>query len=95
MPASNPRAVEKARTLACDVVVLDLEDAVLPENKAAARAAAVEAVRAGGFGPREVVVRVNALSTPWGEDGPGGRRRGRTGRCARAQGVRPGGRPRL
>ena len=68
MPASNPRAVEKARSLACDVVILDLEDAVLPEAKPAARAAAVAAVRAGGFGAREVVVRVNALSTPWGTD---------------------------
>ncbi len=68
MPASNPRAVEKARSLPCDVVILDLEDAVLPEAKAAARDAAVEAVRAGGFGAREVVIRVNALSTPWGAD---------------------------
>jgi len=66
MPASNPRAVEKARTLDCDVVILDLEDAVLPDAKEAAREAAVAAVRAGGFGRREVVVRVNALSTPWG-----------------------------
>ena len=66
MPASNPRAVEKARGLDCDVVILDLEDAVLPEAKAAAREAAVAAIRAGGFGAREVVVRVNALDTPWG-----------------------------
>ena len=66
MPASNPRAVEKARTLACDVVILDLEDAVLPDAKDAARDAAVAAVKAGGFGRREVVIRVNALSTPWG-----------------------------
>jgi len=67
MPASNARAVEKARSLDCDVVILDLEDAVLPEAKPAAREAAAAAVRAGGFGAREVVVRVNALSTPWGE----------------------------
>jgi citrate lyase subunit beta/citryl-CoA lyase len=67
MPASNARAVEKARGLACDIVILDLEDAVLPEAKPSAREAAVAAVRAGGFGGREVVVRVNALSTPWGE----------------------------
>jgi citrate lyase subunit beta/citryl-CoA lyase len=66
MPASNPRAVEKARSLDCDVVILDLEDAVLPEVKTAARAAAVKAVRDGGFGRREVIIRVNALSTPWG-----------------------------
>lgn len=67
MPASNRRAVDKARTLDCDVVILDLEDAVLPEAKDEAREAMVEAVRAGGFGVREVVVRVNALATPWGE----------------------------
>jgi citrate lyase subunit beta/citryl-CoA lyase len=66
MPASNPRAIEKARSLDCDVVILDLEDAVLPEAKDAAREAAVAAVRVGGFGPREVVVRVNALDTSWG-----------------------------
>ena len=67
MPASNPRAVEKARSLACDVVILDLEDAVLPDAKATARADAVAAVAAGAFGRREVVIRVNAVSTPWGE----------------------------
>ena len=67
MPASNPRAVEKARSLPCDVVILDLEDAVLPDGKQAARDAACAAVRAGGFGRRELVIRVNALSTPWGE----------------------------
>jgi citrate lyase subunit beta/citryl-CoA lyase len=66
MPASNPRAVEKARTLPCDVVILDLEDAVLPEAKDRAREDAAAAVKAGGFGRREVVIRVNALSTPWG-----------------------------
>jgi citrate lyase subunit beta / citryl-CoA lyase len=67
MPASNHRAVEKARSLACDVVILDLEDAVLPDAKSAARADAATAVKASGFGRREVVIRVNALSTPWGE----------------------------
>jgi citrate lyase subunit beta/citryl-CoA lyase len=67
MPASNPRAVEKARSLACDVVILDLEDAVLPDAKEKARSDAVAAVRAGGFGGREVVIRVNGLETPWGE----------------------------
>src|SRR4051794_5848351 len=66
MPASNARAIEKAKTLACDVVILDLEDAVAPEAKAEARALAVEAVRAGGFGAREVVIRVNGRDTPWG-----------------------------
>jgi citrate lyase subunit beta/citryl-CoA lyase len=68
MPASNARAVEKARTLPCDVVILDLEDAVAPEAKPDARAAALAAVKAGGFGRREVVIRVNGLSTPWGAD---------------------------
>jgi citrate lyase subunit beta/citryl-CoA lyase len=67
MPASNPRAIDKARTLACDVVILDLEDAVGPEAKDQAREAAIAAVRAGGFGRRELVIRVNGLDTPWGE----------------------------
>ena len=67
LPASNARAIEKARTLDCDVAVLDLEDAVAPQAKAAARAAAVEAVRGGGFGPR-LGVRINGLDTEWGLD---------------------------
>jgi citrate lyase subunit beta/citryl-CoA lyase len=65
MPASNARAIAKARTLACDVVILDLEDAVAPDEKAAARERVVEAIREGGFGKRELVVRVNGLDTPW------------------------------
>lgn len=68
MPASNPRAIDKARALACDVVILDLEDAVAPDAKDDARRLAVEAVKAGGFGRREVVIRVNGLDTPWGRD---------------------------
>jgi citrate lyase subunit beta/citryl-CoA lyase len=68
LPASNPRAIEKARGLACDAVVLDLEDAVAPEQKDEARAAMVEAVRAGGFLAGAVAVRVNGLDTPWGEE---------------------------
>jgi len=67
LPASNARAIEKARSLACDAVILDLEDAVAPDAKAGAREAAVEALTAGGFGPR-VGVRVNGLDTPWGAD---------------------------
>ena len=67
LPASNPRAVEKARGLNADAVILDLEDAVAPDAKAEARAAAVEALKAGGFRGR-VGVRVNGLDTPWGED---------------------------
>jgi citrate lyase subunit beta/citryl-CoA lyase len=65
MPASNPRAIEKARTLAVDVVILDLEDAVAPEAKEVARRQAVEAVQAGGFGRRELVIRVNTVESPW------------------------------
>ncbi|MEG8037820.1 CoA ester lyase [Sphingomonas sp. LR60] len=68
LPASNARALEKARTLPCDVVILDLEDAVAPAQKEAARAAAVAAVRGGGFGARELVVRTNAPDTTWGAD---------------------------
>ena len=67
LPASNARAIEKARTLNCDVAILDLEDAVAPEAKAEARAAAVAAVQSGGFGPR-LGVRINGLDTPWGLD---------------------------
>jgi citrate lyase subunit beta/citryl-CoA lyase len=65
MPASNARAIEKAKSLPCDVVILDLEDAVAPEAKVEARALAVAAVAAGGFGPREVVIRANGRDTPW------------------------------
>jgi len=66
LPASNPKALAKARTLSADVVILDLEDAVAPEAKAEARAAAVSAVREGGWGRRELVIRVNGLDTEWG-----------------------------
>jgi citrate lyase subunit beta/citryl-CoA lyase len=66
MPASNARAVEKARNLPADGIILDLEDAVAPDAKETARIAAVEAVRTGGFGPREVFIRINGLDTPWG-----------------------------
>lgn len=68
LPASNAKAIAKARTLPCDVVILDLEDAVAPDAKAMARDQAVAAVNEGGFGPREIVVRVNALDTEWGAD---------------------------
>ena len=68
MPASNARAIEKARGLDCDVIILDLEDAVAPEAKPMARAQAVEAVKAGGFGRRELVIRCNGLDTPWGAE---------------------------
>lgn len=68
LPASNARAVDKARSLPCDVVILDLEDAVAPDAKDEARAGAVAAVQAGGFGGRELVIRANGLDTPWGAD---------------------------
>lgn len=66
MPASNAKAIDKARTLDCDVVILDLEDAVAPEMKVEAREAAIAALAAGGFGRRELVIRTNGLDTPWG-----------------------------
>ena len=67
MPASNARAVDKARALPCDAVALDLEDAVAPEMKEAARAALVEELTAGGFGHREMIARINPLGSPWGK----------------------------
>lgn len=66
MPGSNPRALEKARTLAADGLIIDLEDAVAPEAKESARAIVAAALAEGGYGGRELVLRVNALDTPWG-----------------------------
>ncbi len=68
MPASNARALEKARTLPADVIILDLEDAVAPDAKKTAREQAAAAITAKGFGPREVVLRTNALDTAWFEE---------------------------
>jgi len=68
MPGANAKALEKAKTLAADVLLLDLEDSVAPEAKAEARAQVAAAVKAGGYGKREVIVRCNALTTPWGRD---------------------------
>ena len=65
MPGSNARALEKARNLPVDGVILDLEDAVAPDAKALARDQIAQAVAAGGFGTREVLIRINALDTPW------------------------------
>jgi citrate lyase subunit beta/citryl-CoA lyase len=67
MPGSNARALEKGRGLPADVLILDLEDAVAPDQKAAARSAVAQAVGAGGYGRRELVVRVNGLNTAWGQ----------------------------
>jgi citrate lyase subunit beta / citryl-CoA lyase len=66
VPGANLRAMEKVKTLPADAVILDLEDAVAPDAKQEARANVVNAVKAGGFGKRETVVRVNGLNTPWG-----------------------------
>lgn len=68
VPGANARALEKARTLPADGLILDLEDAVAPEAKAGARTQVAAAVRAGGWAPREVLVRVNAAGTPWATD---------------------------
>ncbi|WP_293795219.1 CoA ester lyase [uncultured Bosea sp.] len=68
MPGSNARALEKAREIAADVMILDLEDAVAPEAKAEARARVCAAVKAGGYGRRELVIRVNGVGTPWFAD---------------------------
>jgi citrate lyase subunit beta/citryl-CoA lyase len=68
MPGSNARALEKARTLAADGIILDLEDSVAPDAKALAREQIARAVAAKGFGKREVLIRINALDTPWWVD---------------------------
>ncbi len=68
MPGANPRALEKAKTLPADALIFDLEDAVAPDAKLEARQTVCEAVKAGGYGKREVVVRINGLDTEWGLD---------------------------
>jgi citrate lyase subunit beta/citryl-CoA lyase len=68
MPGSNERALEKAKTIPADALIFDLEDAVAPDAKVRAREQVCAAVKAGGYGGREMVIRVNALETPWGTD---------------------------
>ena len=68
MPGANARALEKARSLPADSLILDLEDAVAPDMKETARSQVVGAVKAGGYGRREVMIRTNGLNTPWGYD---------------------------
>ncbi|MEM8799369.1 MAG: CoA ester lyase [Pseudomonadota bacterium] len=68
MPGANARAIEKAKSLACDAVIFDLEDAVSPDQKAMAREQVADAVRAGGYGRRELIIRINALASPWGAE---------------------------
>ena len=68
MPGANARALDKARNLSADCLILDLEDAVAPDAKLEARAQVCDALAQGGYGARELVVRVNGLDTPWGHD---------------------------
>lgn len=68
MPGSNERALEKAKTIPADALILDLEDAVAPDAKIAAREKVCAAVASGGYGKRELIIRVNGLETPWGAD---------------------------
>ena len=68
MPGANARALEKARELAADALILDLEDSVAPDAKAQARAQVAEAVAQAGYGRREIIIRINGLDSPWGGD---------------------------
>lgn len=68
MPGSNARALDKAKTLSADGVIFDLEDSVAPEAKETARQQVVDAVKMGGFGAREVFIRINGVDTPWHAD---------------------------
>ena len=67
MPGANQRAMDKARTLPCDAVVFDLEDAVAPDMKETARAQILAQMEVGGYGARQLVVRANSIDSPWGE----------------------------
>ncbi|HNM97747.1 MAG TPA: CoA ester lyase, partial [Marmoricola sp.] len=68
MPSSNAKVLEKAKTLACDAIIFDLEDAVAPDAKPAAREAAAAAIASGEYGRRELTIRINGEGTPWHED---------------------------
>jgi citrate lyase subunit beta/citryl-CoA lyase len=68
MPGANARALEKGKSLAADVLIMDLEDGVLPEAKPDARARVLAAIGANGYGRREIAIRVNGLGTEWYED---------------------------
>ena len=68
MPSSNERALEKAKSIPCDALIFDLEDAVAPDAKESARVNAVAAAGSGEYGHREVTIRCNGLDTPWGTD---------------------------
>ncbi len=68
MPAANERALEKAKGVAADALIFDLEDAVAPDSKDVARANAVAAANSGAYGKKEITIRCNNLATPWGAD---------------------------
>lgn len=68
IPGSKPRALDKARGLPADAIIFDLEDAVIPEEKVAARATLAEALATGGYGNRFKIIRINGLDTEWGAD---------------------------
>jgi citrate lyase subunit beta/citryl-CoA lyase len=68
MPSSNERALDKAKSIPCDALIFDLEDAVAPDAKEQARTNAVAAARSGEYGNREITIRCNGLATPWGAD---------------------------
>ena len=68
IPGSKPRALDKARTLPCDAILFDLEDAVSPDEKITARTTLPEALATGGYGARLKVIRINGLDTEWGAD---------------------------
>ena len=92
MPSSNERALEKAKSIPCDGLILDLEDAVAPDAKPAAREAACAAAASGEYGAREVTIRINGTDTEWHAADIDAACRGRAGRDRRAQGElgRPG-----
>jgi hypothetical protein len=90
MPGSNERALKKAKALPADALIFDLEDAVAPDAKAIARDRVCAAVKGGGYGARELIIRVNALETPWGHRRPARRLRGRPRRDPRAEGDASG-----
>src|SRR5579862_1414729 len=68
MPGANTRAIDKARSLTADALIFDLEDAVAPDAKQAARANVVAAARSRSYGKREIAIRCNGLATPWGRE---------------------------
>ena len=68
IPGSKPRALDKARGLPTDAIIFDLEDAVIPEEKVAARATLADALTTGGYGNRFKIIRINGLDTEWGAD---------------------------